>query len=127
MSNELVDAYISAQPELIRPKLQLIRRTISKLVPDAEEVMSYGIPAFRYHGLLAHYAGFKSHYSFFFGPEVTKAFLKELSDYETSKATIKIPADKPVPVQLLTRLTRYAKKNNEEKARQKLLKKKAVR
>ncbi|MEO8088302.1 MAG: DUF1801 domain-containing protein [Bacteroidota bacterium] len=110
----------------MKPKLELIRQTIQKIVPDAEEVISYGMPAFRFHGMLGYFAAFKKHYSFFFGPAVTKAFMKDLSAYETSKATIKIPMEEQVPVQLLKRLTKYAAVLNKEKAKMKEKEKKIV-
>ncbi|CAN5658612.1 hypothetical protein BH11BAC1_BH11BAC1_26020 [soil metagenome] len=121
-----IDDYISAQSPEMKPKLELIRQTIQKLVPEAEEVISYGMAAFRYHGMLAYFAAFKNHYSFFFGPAVTKAFLKDLVSYETSKATIKIPKEKAVPVQLLKRLTKYAAALNIGKAKLKEKEKKIV-
>jgi len=114
-----VDDYIASQPTGFRPKLELIRQTIKKIVPEAEEVISYGMPAFRLNGMLTYYAAFKNHYSFFFGPAVTAAFKNELKDYETSKATIKIPAGQPVPVRLLTKLTKYAVKVRAENAKRK--------
>jgi uncharacterized protein YdhG (YjbR/CyaY superfamily) len=114
-----VDDYISSQPQEIRPTLERIRQTIKKVVPEAEEIISYGMPAFRYHGMLGYYAAFQKHYSFFFGPSVTRHFLKVLKSYETSKGTIKVPLEKPVPVRLLTAITKYAAKENLTKARQK--------
>ena len=119
-----IDEYISLQSPEMKPKLKLIRNTIKKIVPGAEEVISYGMPAFRYHGMLVYFAAFKNHYSFFFGPAVTKDFAKELTGYETSKATIQVPSGKPVPVRLLTKMTRYAAARNMEKAMLKELAKK---
>ena len=115
-----VDDYILSPEKDFRPKLELIRQTIKKIVPEAEEVISYGMPAFRYYGMLAYYAAFKNHYSFFFGPAVTRAFAKDLIGYKTSKATIQIPADKPVPVQLLKSMTKYSARLNEKKVTLKL-------
>ena len=110
-----VDDYISSQPAEMKSKLALIRHTIKKIVPEAEEVISYGMPAFRLNGMLVYYAAFKKHYSFFFGAAVTAAFLPELTDYKTSKGTIQVPAEDPVPLKLLTKITRYAVKMKRDK------------
>ncbi len=113
--------YISELSPEIQVRMKTIRQTVKSTIPAAEEVISYGMPAFRYHGMLVFYAAFKKHYSFFFGAQVTKDFAAQLSAYETSKGTIRIPNEKPVPVQLLKKLTKYAAKKNEEKAKQKLI------
>ena len=110
-----VDDYITSQQQAVKPKLELIRQTIQKIVPEAEEIISYGMPAFKLHGMLAYYAAFKNHYSLFV-PAVLHRFKDELKVYETSKATWKIPNEKPVPVRLLTKIIKHAAKHNLEKA-----------
>ena len=111
-----IDAYLKLQNESIRIKLSKIRDIIRKAVPEAEEVISYGMPAFKYYGMLAYFAAFRNHYSLFISPKIILAFKDELSDYDTSKGTIKIPNDKPVPVRLVTRLIKAAARQNLEKS-----------
>jgi uncharacterized protein YdhG (YjbR/CyaY superfamily) len=114
-----IDNYIIQQPENVRGILAELRQTIKKAVPEAEELISYKMPAFRFHGMLVWYAPFKNHYSIFVRPHILKNFKNELKAFETSKSNsaIKIPLDKPVPVDLLTRILKLAAKvnlNNEE-------------
>jgi uncharacterized protein YdhG (YjbR/CyaY superfamily) len=109
-----IDTYIGQQPENIRVILAELRQTIKNAVPEAEELISYKMPAFRFHGMLIWYAPFKNHYSIFIRPHILKNFKEELKAFETSKSNsaIKIPLDKPVPVDLLTRILMLAAKVN---------------
>jgi uncharacterized protein YdhG (YjbR/CyaY superfamily) len=109
-----IDNYIGRQPENIRLILAELRQTIKKAVPEAEELISYKMPAFRLHGMLVWYAPFKNHYSIFIRPHILKNFKEDLNAFETSKSNsaIKIPLDKPVPVDLLTRILKLAAKVN---------------
>jgi uncharacterized protein YdhG (YjbR/CyaY superfamily) len=111
-----IDTYIGQQPENVRVILTELRQTIKKAVPEAEELISYKMPAFRFHGMLAWYAPFKNHYSIFVRPHILKDFKEDLSAFETSKSNsaIKISLDKPVPVELLTRILKLGAKVNLE-------------
>jgi len=104
-----VDDYIAAQPEAVRGALERVRSTIRKALPDAEEVISYQIPAYRVHGRVAiYFAGWKEHYSIY--PAiggVVDAFNKELARYELSKGTIRFPLSEPVPVRLIGRIAKF--------------------
>jgi uncharacterized protein YdhG (YjbR/CyaY superfamily) len=118
-----IDHYIASQPVEIRPTLERLRHTIQKAVPKAEEVISYQMPAFRYHGMLIFFASFKKHYSIFV-PTVLHLFKNELKIYKTSKATVNFPLDTPVQTKLITKIVKCAAKHNLEKAKLKLKKKK---
>jgi uncharacterized protein YdhG (YjbR/CyaY superfamily) len=113
---KIIDTYIGQQPENIRIILTEVRQTIKKAVPEAEELISYKMPAFRFHGMLVWYAPFKNHYSIFIRPHILKNFKEDLNAFETSKSNsaIKIPLDKPVPVELLTRILKLGAKANLE-------------
>ncbi|MEI8197411.1 MAG: DUF1801 domain-containing protein [Phycisphaerae bacterium] len=113
-----VDTYIANQPANARSRLETLRKTIKKAAPEAQEVISYGMPALRFHGMMVWYAAFKSHYSFFVIPKVLDVFRGELGQYATTKSAIKIPFDKAVPVRLVTRIVKLGVKLNLEKARQ---------
>ena len=103
-----VDEYISAQPQAAQIVLQLVRGTLRKALPDAEEVISYNIPAYKLHGGIAlYFAGWKQHYSLYPAGELLVAALKnQLASYKVSKGTIRFPLSQPVPVKLIERLAK---------------------
>lgn len=103
-----VDEYISTQPEVLRHKLEQVRAAIRRAVPEAQEVIGYGMPGYKLEGKpLLYFAGFKQHYSLFAASGTFFATLeKELQDYEQRKGTIHFSLDKPVPVQLIKRIAK---------------------
>lgn len=114
---ESIDAYIASQPEAQQPTLQRLRELVKKAAPEAEEGISYGMPTFKYKGRpLVYFAAFKNHYSFFPQPKAIEAFKEELAVYDTTKGTIHLPHDKPLPVKLLTAIVKFRVKENDEKA-----------
>lgn len=118
------EEYIRFQPENHRINLELIRQTVREAVPDATEAISYQMPSFKYHGMLCFYAVFKDHYSLFVAPEVHIAFAGELKKFKTTKSAIHFPFDRPVPVELIVRIVRFAAITNLEKAEARLKKRK---
>lgn len=115
-----IDTYISLQPEQARVALEELRFVIQSAAPDAEEAISYGMPAFRYHGMLVYFAAFKNHYSLFPGNASLIEELKtELKNYTTSKGTIQFSFDKPLPKTLVKKIVKLRMKENlaKEKAR----------
>ncbi len=114
-----VDLYIGDQSPAIRSTLKKMRQVIKKAAPKAEEAISYGMPGYKYYGMLAFFGLFKNHYSFFCPPRVLDVFRKELKGYKTTKSAINIPLDKPVPVQLITRIVKVGVKLNYEIAKEK--------
>ena len=108
-----VDEYIRTFPSDVQAKLQTLRRTIQKAVPDAEEIISYQMPAFKFHGRLLYFSAFKDHYSLFPGSKsVRRAFKKQLFHYEGREGTIRFPLDEPVPVKLIRDIAMYRAKEN---------------
>ena len=95
--------YIAAQPQASQRALKTVRRTIRKALPDAEEVISYGIPAYRLHGYVAiYFAGWRAHYSLYPVNDRLVASLKSTASYEVNdKGTIKFPLSEPVPEKLI--------------------------
>lgn len=90
-----------------RGALTKIRETVRSAVPpDAIEIISYKIPAFKHRKVLVWYAAFADHYSLFPTAAVVAAFKDELKDFSTSKGTIHFPLDKPVPVALIKKLVK---------------------
>jgi uncharacterized protein YdhG (YjbR/CyaY superfamily) len=118
------DEYIQTLPKDVQEMLQQVRQAIQKAVPEAEEVISYQIPAFKYHGWVFYYSAYKKHFSLSCPPPYTfvEAFKKELSGYKISKSTIQFPFVKGVPVKLIEQMSEYRAKENlarEAKAKKK--------
>jgi len=111
-----VDEYLAGTPEPACSTLQHIRTVIRSVVPkETAEVISYGIPMFKYNGMLVGYAAFKNHCSLFpTGSGVLDQFEKELSGYRTSKGTIQFPSDKPLPDALVKKIVKARVKENKE-------------
>jgi uncharacterized protein YdhG (YjbR/CyaY superfamily) len=113
-----MDEYIASFPPEIQEKLQGIRAVIRRTVPDAEEAIRYGIPTFRLDGSnLVHFAAFKDHLSYFPTSSGVAKFRKELSSYTLSKGTIQFPPGKPVPYDLVERITRFRAEESRKKKR----------
>ena len=111
------DEYLAAVPEPARGTLNKIRAAIRATAPaEATEAIGYGMPTFRYKGALVGFAAFSNHCSFFpMSGSVIEAFRSELKDYETSKGTIRFPADKPLPAALVKKLVKARVAQNESK------------
>ena len=103
-----VDEYIAAQPEAVRPKLEKVRAAIKRSVPEALEVIGYGMPGYKLHGKpMLYFAGFKQHYSLFAASGTFFAALEdELKGYDLRKGTVHFPLTKPVPVSLISRIAK---------------------
>jgi uncharacterized protein YdhG (YjbR/CyaY superfamily) len=100
-----VDEYFAAVPEPARSALRQIREAIRSVVPpEATEIISYKIPAFKHKKVLVWYAAFSNHCSLFPTAAVIEQFKDELKGFSTSKGTVHFPLDKPVPVALIKKL-----------------------
>ncbi len=102
-----IDEYISSFPKNIQSLLQELRNIIRKAAPEAEERISYKMPAFYQKGILVYFAAFKNHIGFFPTASGIAAFENELSEYKTSKGTIQFPLDKPLPPDLVSRIVKF--------------------
>ncbi len=111
-----VDGYLAAVPEPARSTLKHIRKVIQSAVPkETTEVISYGMPMFKYNGMLVGYAAFKDHCSLFpTGSGVIEKFAKELKGYHTSRGTIQFPSDKPLPDALVKKIVQTRVAENKE-------------
>ena len=113
-----VDEYLAGVPEPARSTLNKIRAAIRSAVPpEATETISYGIPAFKYNGILVWFAAFSSHCSLFPTPSVVEAFKNELKGFSTTKGTIHFPTDEPLPTALVKKLVKARIAQNESKKR----------
>lgn len=112
-----VDAYIAGADKDARPKLTEIRKIIRSTVPKAEEGISWGIPFYKYHGLLAGFAAFKNHVSFGLVTVLQSKDrdMLENKGYKTGKKTIQIKFDQRVPITVVRQILRANAKRNEAK------------
>lgn len=116
-----IDAYIARFPLGTQKILKQIRETIKKVVPEAEETISYGIPTFNLNGTyLIYFAAYKNHIGFYPVPGSIDKLDKDFASYKTSgKGTIQFPLNKPMPLNLISKLVKFKVKENFEKERKK--------
>ena len=114
-----IDQYIAGFPNDLRVILETIRETIKKAAPDAEETISYQMPAFKLKGYLVYFAAFKNHIGFYPMPSAIEKFKKELSVYEGAKGSVKFPLDSPMPLGLIGKIVKFRVKENLEIAKTK--------
>lgn len=112
-----INQYHKVFPKEIQERMQSIREVIHKAVPEAEEVISYQIPCFKYKGYLIYYSAYAKHISlsYPFSEALLKKFEKELKKLKVSKSAIQFPNDETLPLDLIRRIIEFRKKENEEK------------
>lgn len=112
-----VKEYIKILPKEPGKFISEMTEIIKKNAPDAKEEISYDMPTYRiFDRILAHCSAFKNHYSLFPGPDAICEFKEELREYETSKGTIKLSYNKPLPKGLIAKIIKYKVKINKKKA-----------
>lgn len=110
-----VGSYIKGAPLKTQAKLRQLRKIIKTAAPKAEEKISYGMPYYGYKGRLAYFAYAKHHVGLYVMPPTIAQHKKELKNYKTSKATVQLPLDKPLPTALIKKLIKVGMKRNDEK------------
>ena len=118
----LIDEYISGFPSEVQEILKTIRKLIRDIAPDAEEKISYQMPAFALHGNLVYFAAFKNHIGFYPTSSGIAAFEDELSDYKHAKGSLQFPLNKPIPYELIKRITEFRVAENMKNAEGKVRK-----
>ena len=102
-----VDEYLARVPPKFRTALRQLRKTIKAAAPDADEVISYQMPAFRQNGMLVYYAAYEDHCSLFpASAKVRRQFSAELKPFEAGKGTLHFTPDRPLPAALVTRIVK---------------------
>src|SRR5882757_9693943 len=114
-----VNEYIAAYPKETQKLIKQFRSTIKKAAPKAEEVISYGMPAYKLNGVLAWFAAHSKHIGFYPRVSGIEAFKKELSIYKGAKGSVQFPLDKPLPLGLVTRIVKFRAKENLERQKAK--------
>jgi uncharacterized protein YdhG (YjbR/CyaY superfamily) len=102
-----IDEYIATFPKDVRKILSEIRRAIQSAAPDAEERISYRMPAFFLHGILVYFAAFRNHIGFFPTLSGIRAFESHIAGYKSGKGTLHFPIDKPIPVALIKKIVKF--------------------
>lgn len=109
-----VDEYIAAQPENAAKLLKQMRELIRQAAPQAKELVSYNMPAFKTGRMLVYYAAHKAHIGFYPASVVAmNAFAPELTEYKTSKGAIQFPFEKGIPEALVENIVRYRLDEND--------------
>jgi len=121
---ESIDEYISQFSVEIQEILETLRNVIQESAPDAIEKISYQIPTFHLHGNLVHFAAYKNHIGFYPTSSGIAAFIHELSEYTSSKGAVQFPLDRPLPYELISKITKFRVAENIKKAEEKKKKKK---
>ena len=112
-----VDDYLAALPDDVRACLDRIRAAIKSAAPKADEIISYQMPAYKYHGMLVYFAAFKNHCSFFPGSKaIITQFANDLAAFETNAGTIRFTLDHPLPATLVKKIVKARMKENELRA-----------
>lgn len=112
MKSPQVDAYIAGFPKPVQPLLKKVRATIRAVAPRAEEVISYRIPAYRIHGMVVFFAGFKAHIGLFPPVRGNTALLKAVAKYAGPKGNLRFAYDQPLPLALISRIVRHQVKQD---------------
>ncbi len=107
-NTQTIDDFIKNYPAEVQKILQELRSTIHALAPGATEKIGYGIPTFQLKGKnLIHFSAYKNHIGLYPGAQAIEDFKTELGEYETSKGTIQFPLEKPLPMDLITRIIEH--------------------
>lgn len=104
---ESVDDYIATQPSAVKSLLESIRKTIKETAPQAEECISYQMPAYKLKGPLVYFAAYKNHIGFYPTGNGIKAFQKEIASYKNSKGAVQFPLNQPIPHDLIRKMVLF--------------------
>ena len=107
-----IDDYISTFPRNVQVILQQFRQTVHEAAPEAQEAISYQMPAFKQNGVLVWFAAHKNNIGFYPRVSAIEAFKNKLTSYEVSKGTVQFPLDERVPFDLIAEMVRFRVKEN---------------
>ena len=114
--NSTVEAYIASFPDAMQKLLKQVRSIIKKTAPEAEESISYGMPAYKlFKKPLVYFAGYEKHIGFYATPTGHAVFKKELSRYKKGKGSVQFPVNEPIPGELIERIVLFRVEENKKK------------
>lgn len=122
-----IEQYIAASAAAVRPILRELRRVIRAAAPEATELISYRMPAFKQRGILVYFAAFKSHIGLFPPVRRDARLAKALAPYAGPRGNLKFPLGEPMPYALIKRIVRLRVKQDSAKARAQTAKRASVR
>jgi len=114
-----VDEYIAGFPLPVQKRLNTLRDAVIKTAPDAQEVISYGMPAYKQNGMLLYFAAHKNHIGLYPMGSGIEAFKEEITEYKSAKGSVQFPMDKPLPLALIKRIVKFRVEKNKEKLKSK--------
>lgn len=102
-----IDEYIAGFPPEVQHLLEQLRATIRSAAPDAVEVISYGMPGFKWNGMLVWFAAYRNHIGFYPKKSGITAFQEQLSAYKGAKGSVQFPLDRPLPLELIEQIIHF--------------------
>ena len=114
MRNE-IDDYIEGFPPIVQKQLTNIRAIIKAAAPEAQELISYCMPAYKLNGMLVYFAGYKAHIGFYPTASGIKHFLPNIQAYKHSKGAVQFPINQPLPKKLIKEIVVFRIKENNRK------------
>ena len=107
MKSASIEDYIAMAPGVVQEKLTQMHACIRVAAPGAKEGLKWGMPAYSYQKILVTFAVFKNHIGFYPMPSAVEAFAKDLAKYKTAKGSIQFPIEKPLPLSLISKITKF--------------------
>lgn len=112
---ENVEDYIADFPDEVKNRLLQIRNLIKSTVPEVEEYISYGMPAYNFHGILIYFSAFKNHIGLYSVPNLHPAFLEKFASYKTGSESVQFPHNKPLPFDFIKEILEFRVSENLKK------------
>ena len=115
-----VSLYITTFPKATQVLLKELRECITSTIPNATEVISYGMPAYKQHGVLVYFAAYQNHIGFYPTPNGIKQFESEFGKYKYSKGAVQFPLDEKLPFKLIIKMVKFRAKEDLAKFNKKI-------
>ena len=108
-----IDEYVASFPKDVQKIMEQLRSTIKAAAPESGEMISYNMPTFTLNGTyLVYFAGWKNHIAFYGAPRGKGDFKEDLSAYESGAGTLQFPYNKPMPLDLITKIVNFRAAEN---------------
>ena len=107
-----VSLYIASFPKATQALLKELRECIATTIPNSTELISYGMPAYKQHGVLVYFAAYKNHIGFYPTANGIKQFESEFGQYKFSKGAVQFPSDEKLPLKLIIKMVKFRAKED---------------